>query len=189
MPKTFCRAYMKAKQGNYLICYNLSSCLIYLFVIGCSLVSIINLEALTGIYSGLGFGLPRATSICLKSLFNYLTIPLTSVSVLQSILYSLEYCSFIVNLEIKVAKFFFFQSCFGYSRSFVFLYLFQNHLVDFYERTCWNFYWNCLKSIDQAGKDWSFNNIDVSNPSTFIQVFFSFSHHVDFSIPSLHIFC
>ena len=38
--KSLSRAYTEAKQGNYLICYNLSSCLIWLFVIGCSLVSI-----------------------------------------------------------------------------------------------------------------------------------------------------
>ena len=43
--------------------------------------------------------------------------------------------------------FFFFQICYGYSSSF--FYKFYNQLVHIYKTFCWDFDWECLKSIEQ----------------------------------------
>lgn len=55
------------------------------------------------------------------------------------------YFTCILSLKIRQCKssnFVLFQSFFGYTRSFAFLYKFQNQFVNFYKSACWDFDWN-----------------------------------------------
>ena len=74
----------------------------------------------------------------------------------------LDYCSFIVTLEVGYCQSFNFIFLFwhstGYSESFTLPYQLQNQSVDIYKITCWNFDWDWIESIDQVEKNWHFHN-------------------------------
>ena len=65
--------------------------------------------------------------------------------------FQLNYCSFIINLEIRWCESpnlcHLFQDCFGYSRFFSFPNKFFWKDANFYQK-CLNFYLNCIESID-----------------------------------------
>lgn len=42
---------------------------------------------------------------------------------------------------------------------------FRIHLINFYQKACWEFGWDCIESVGQFGED-HFNNIETFNPQT-----------------------
>lgn len=56
------------------------------------------------------------------------------------------------NQVVLVSNFVLYESCFGYSRSFVFSREFKNQLVNSYQKTCYNFVWDCTESRPIWGK-------------------------------------
>lgn len=52
-------------------------------------------------------------------------------------------------------------------------YKFQNQFIDTHKTTCWDFYWDHVKSIGLVGKNWHFDTIEVSYPehAIFIHLF------------------
>lgn len=96
---------------------------------------------------GYHFSIKNAFTLSFKSVVHICSVisfwtPFYSIdglSLLMSISHCLNYCSFI-NLESRqTSNFVLCQSCFGYSGSFVFLYEFQNQLVNFYKKAKWDF--------------------------------------------------
>ena len=87
-------------------------------------------------------------------------------------------CSFPVSLEVGYCR----SSNFTFCPSilcwlfWVFFspYWFQNEFTNIHKLTCWNFDRNCIKSIDQVGKNWHFDNIECSFPPTNIYLVFLF---------------
>ena len=65
--------------------------------------------------------------------------------------FGLDYCSFVVSLEVKYCHPFNFvlhlQNFNGYSGSLASSYKLQNQFVDFHTKSCWEFEPDCIKSI------------------------------------------
>lgn len=93
-----------------------------------------------------------------------LGVPFCSIDlfiILLPISYSINYNRFIVTwcsvvsvLQLSLLL----QYCVGYFMSFDSLYKLYKQFVDIHKLPSLDFDWNCIESIDQAGKNWYFGN-------------------------------
>lgn len=83
------------------------------------------------------------------------SIPLIYMSILMSVPHRYDYCSFIVSCEIgkceSINFVILFQDCYSYSGFLVFLYEFQNQLVNFCKDVSWNLVRIALKLQTNLG--------------------------------------
>ena len=91
-----------------------------------------------------------------------LSVLLIYVSFHLPISQCLDYCSFIVNLEMRehesTNSVLIFSNCIGYSGFFSFIQKFWYCFI--YKNVCWYMFWDCIESIDQF--DLFLNSIESS---------------------------
>lgn len=80
------------------------------------------------------------------------SVPLTAFFIILPIPHYLDYCKFEVTQCQSFNLVLLIQYCVGYA-SFVSLCKLWNQIFYIYIITCWDFYQDCIKSIDQVGKN------------------------------------
>lgn len=98
-----------------------------------------------------------------QSLWIVCSAPLIYVLTLTPLLHSLNSNNLRVSLEIRSISpttLFFFQSCFGYSRSFPLLCEIWNQFFNLYKNSSWNLDWDFT---NQFAKNWHLGQYWVSN--------------------------
>ena len=107
----------------------------------------------------------------------------------------LDYCSY--RRSWNLAGWFFshftlcFQSCFGYFRTFTFLYTFQNKLIRVYKKLCWDLDSNCIKLIYLFGESYLYYvESSIYEHSMFLQLFrFLFIYFIIILLISVYSSC
>ena len=104
------------------------------------------------------------------------SVLLICMSTLLQLLHYLDFCSFIIHLEVRYSQFssFVLRYCVEYFGSFVFPYRLSNRFVNMCKIACWDFDWDHFESIDKIGKNWHLNNIGSSNLWTQISIYLEF---------------
>ena len=95
-----------------------------------------------------------------------LFFPLNHLSLFSSIPLCLDHGSFAMSPEIRESQcsdfVFLFQYRFDYSGSLTSSYTLKNLTVNILKKSCWNFDWDHIKSIDKIGENWNLNIIETS---------------------------
>lgn len=95
-------------------------------------------------------------SIHVGCLWGICSVSLICLSIPLPTPHCLDYCNFIVNLEVMQCQFSYFvlllQYCIGYSEFLASPYKLQTQLVSIHQITCCDFDWDCTEAIDQDRK-------------------------------------
>ena len=91
------------------------------------------------------------------------SVPLIYLSTLWPTAQSPDYCNFIVSLEGSSCQssrvLFSLRYCVGSSGCFPSLYKLQTQFFNIHKWACWDLDCDCVKSIDQVGRNWSLDKI------------------------------
>ena len=172
---------------EFFLCMVLGSVLISFFTCSCPVfpAPLIEEAVLSPMYVLASFIKNKVTICPWVFLRAFFPVPLIYISVFVPVPYCVDYCSFVVQSEVREpdssSSIFLSQECFGYLGSFVFPYKLRNFLLQFCEKCQWQFDRNCTESVDCLGQYNNFHNVDSSNPRTWyislsVCIIFNFFH-------------